>query len=609
MQQQGSSGYQSLEEVQKQFASRPLFDPDVSRQLDAMERRRAYSPSPYAPRGSSGGTPNLNYSSGAGAVGTESKFGARGYVLPPEIPRPASLQLFLQGAGWGPTQQQAPQPTLGATPVPIPSALLGPEHRSQQESAVPAEGLVHTPRAGADQGGTGRRRTPRRSWVRRHNVYEDEEEAARRGESLGHHRHEDAHSTGDEMDDVSSSVAARSRMTRQRDTPKQRTPAGSNTGDDDFNALNARSRDDTHWEVAGNEVRVDSQIERAALRSRIQQERMKKQGKDVGKVGLVDGGVQTDEVEDRRATSNGNTAGNSTPARNSRSPERRTVESGTQPEGYLLTPQVPYKPARPDPNADKKREGVDKFETPPVLPSTEAYVTAATTAPRPDDGNSALRPDQSLDAVRRFSSAASRSLMERLDEIQLANEEVLVKNKALAGDRGQYEDEKSKGAIARVAEANRKPPAAAAHVPVPIGGYGSVADRPAGQRPNQSSTVSFSSPSGQYSSESAGRTVGGDDDAFSPSRWQGAKLRNELEMLRKDTASSAADLRKWSTDLPGSTGINGRSSLRMESTPYNARKKWANVSFATPLEKAPGETTLNPMEELSSSARALLRPG
>lgn len=631
----------ALREVQSSFAKKPLFDDDVATRLAAMERRTVQPmtvtqfgrgttyPSvaesqPYGtPNGASWWMGNPAAGGGDGIGGQYASFGNGGgsasrsvspgpsaiphqaYIMPPQIPRPLSVTQYLMGLG---QQQPSHQPQLGVTHFDAANGdMASPykadaevDHQQPVKAAADDDHLVQTPR------GT-RRRTPKRGRSRRHAVEEDEEAAAMRAAQT---LVTSARSGNDSDVERTSSVSTHGLRQRQAmvfDNVPRLT-------DKDIHRMVVEGIDEQV-----QETRVMSHIERAALRAELQRERLQKKGVEGEvKVGLVDGGVQVDmKMPSTTEMSSGVEATGSGPrARSASVGSRRNsgfAEGGsrTTPQPILLSPSVAYKPAskevvKEDPILDHpqwKVNAAPKAE----FPSTGAMVTAATTVPRQNTRrlNREAQPAEETpgveagrEAIRRITQRAASPLMERLDDIQLRNEELLVRNKALPapgepqpGDAGW----RARRVVTRVAEAHRKPNPLAADVPRPLGGYGSVMDSP---------------PQNQYAPMAGGSAApsSGAQDEFSPSRWQAAKFRNDIEDLHTSTRAGQSDLRKWANDLSTSPAVN-KSALRMEPATYNARKKWGNVSFATPLERLDGRPPLNPVEELTASAKVLLHPG
>lgn len=216
-------------------------------------------------------------------------------------------------------------------------------------------------------------------------------------------------------------------------------------------------------------------------------------------------------------------------------------------------------------------------------------------------------------------SEAKSALESRLDQLQLANEELLVRNRIIPTQPDQIGSNRPaaqravdptsvlgimdpKEQFALSPQSGRVPAervidstidhAAAAYrqqhqrIAAPVGGYGSVTD------PNRGGPM---------------QQQMNDEDAH---RWQVAKARNEGEGMMYSTASgqgiygggAATQFRTQQDD----SGILANASLRTlpqgnQRDTYDARKKWANVSFATPGSKFQGTH----MDAISRESRDL----
>lgn len=582
----------SLFDISQTFAGRPLFDGELSQELAAYERRAhsgssapaahqhhssGYGPSASAydnssaadrvfrPVSHSGRSASAPWHS-AGVGGGHSGM-VDGQALPPEIQRPAALQWLLDARTQSPslqpmTRDSLPRAANDAAPLshqPQPDA-----HRGYAD----AQGTVRTPRRATESpsassrrraaaAASGRRRQRRRdgsgvtidqnSTILRTQYDSDSEAPARRNP----HRANPDRNAGSGARDAAADDADVSRVR----PPQQQRGSSS---DDSGGGRNTRlaPTDAEGWTMRKLE-NMDDNIERALARRDITASRLHDIGQHPAGT-RIDGGVQTDppkaEAKSDRLSP--------TDPRLVDTMARRHASNLTPPVGYVLQP------------SDGKGYAVQATHDASPTPSA-----AADASLHPAGREGSLAWARSPDGERGVGGgpretvasreAASRvhgtrdSFLSRLDQLQLANEELLVKTKALGGSDGLAHEQASKAerdaasrVIDRVGAANRNAPVAFAP---PAGGYGSVLD---------------------------GSRTGADPEA----RWRDAKVHNDLRKDHESTgvdvgASSAPALRQWATDVGAASSRKlTRSEVprSAQRDPYSARKKWGAVSFAVP---------------------------
>lgn len=208
-------------------------------------------------------------------------------------------------------------------------------------------------------------------------------------------------------------------------------------------------------------------------------------------------------------------------------------------------------------------------------------------------------------ALSHLAPAASDSILRKIDQMQLANEEMLVRNKVIrdplpSSAGGAFSFNKNTGLVAQDPE-EALTRAAISHV---AAAYGDPA--------SQEAALSRFRPVGGYGSVT--------DPNFRPSnsegdRWASARHQNERHHL---LTTEAEPLRAWATNLPtnylGSLVDNGPSinvtKPSARGRPVNqyensAKRKWGDVTFAVPNQHTIPPGTI---ERLSAKARESMYP-
>ena len=596
MQRFGASNHPSLVDVKSQWAQRPMFSASLSRELDAYTARAQRPAGPRSPSpvgglraGPPGGPPMQE------GVYPASAFASPGHPwrgagpdqqppqrqLPPQIPRPHALQLLLHG---------------------------GPPVEADADAAPPS-GLVETPRQAAhDERDTSRGRGQGQAASagrarRRRRVGGGE----LRVDTAGRVVQDQPVPAG--FPQKSHTVQAIASSADEGDMTKgERTDGGQGIGDE----IVVSSDESTHsqkrvnpvdaegWMVRKLEV-IDDQIERAASRRAIQEERLKASG--VLPPGTkVSGESQTagDFVDGARNAPNdgsvevGTRGANSSPGRfglrkHAAVGKSLMVAPGTP--GY----RAPYDPMRSPPPRHFASTGVGASP-----PRKEPSLSWATTPPdNKARGADATAAGQEAAAVGQQALSMRAGLMNKLDELQLANEEELVKHGVLHAVSGPQAPPpgmpalatNTAGDIARGRMAHAQAHVAAAHrrserlLPGPIGGYGSVTEPgSAGVRYDPETNTLASSPVrlGDYSGSNVTTTHLEDD------RWRRARTRMDQEKDFGGGGVNVASLRMHASEIASASsrgiGHAGQSGLprAVHKESYSAKKKWGNVSFTLP---------------------------
>lgn len=400
---------------------------------------------------------------------------------------------------------------------------------------------------------------------------------------------------------------------------------------------------------------LGEQIERAAARKSMQEERLNKLGLPLpGAVG--DGGTQTDRALTRfhpdqhgippereksaldesiakllqRATSTTNT----TPSSPRRGVQGLDSSAQTSPPRGALAREATRKVDPRDLVLDAAgyRPAAASFEAasgdtvwrrmlleeknparrPPNTPSAYQLATmssAEATPQRARAGRSHMARDELavpsdrskvLSTQPEFAAPifeTKHEIMRQLDRMQLANEEMLVRNKILTGGVPDVQLSSAHNALAHIAEARRV--AHPAGFAAPIGGYGSVADRR------------------ESGPEHADHVMTSESD-----RWASAGVMQQLHTENRGfQANQAMPLRRWASDnanqvpsavvrstLPRHTpgGSIGGYTPNFSYAPsagsqgYDARKKWENVRFAAGDVQPSQNVNLNDLSATAS---------
>jgi hypothetical protein len=345
---------------------------------------------------------------------------------------------------------------------------------------------------------------------------------------------------------------------------------------------------------------IEAQIERAAVRHRLRKDRLhavNKRGPD--EVAVI--AVQTEPqltnfvpdnlgVEKQKKSSFGTQVG-----KDARTNVRGSATAASS-QPLLLNPEVPYSPITLQ---SSLRSDATVWQK---LAMHEAHPELAQASSAAQDvrfSSSNVGGGRSGDLATGGPSAspladARSKVMTQLDRIQLENEEMLIRNQMLDPNmrlQDPNEQRLAREAVAHVGAAHRvevpKP-----KIGPPQGGYGSLAD------PHQGLP--------QYAGGAAS--------------WSDAREDNKVQDW--STSATIEPLRRWSTDLAssrhdpvGTILPSSRSSLKSlssginQSTEYNARRKWQNVSFSTAQLGQPNQQfPPNMLDTLSSGAKSMMSP-
>lgn len=656
--------HDELEEVQRHFSAVPLFDRRLAEELEELENQQAHFTHTTL-HGANGGGGSRGASLGAqmGRSLSPANFGLSGggvaaalsrspsaslahhrhvvstpagayhqapnlnrYIVPPPPKRPWSFEQLLR-AGNGALAGGGGEESLDGDEAALFNTGGGGDEAGSRQQ-------LHKQRHSQEEDGRRGSRTPRgrssrgsRRKARVETHYSERANAAIRPPPDGSSTSSDA----DEPIDGVVAVLRREHAQAERERlEKERAEAAAlqstipGTGGD-----GADDPTEKILEMKMDQETVDIHIEKAAMRRSMQKERLQRLGENPPGT-RVEGGCQTDDTllvpgsalaavassvssaattTTRSASTSGLTISEAPAFGNSRAPPPQPVgdrhpSNKTPPTGFLLYPAVSYTPASAAPvshgwsNSNNNSNNAtmvapESFQQRRLDELARAYgppseSSAATSGP------TVQQQQQQQQQPQQYAFATPNSVLDRIDQIQLANEELLVRNRVLDKPSVLTPEENAfRAQVMNHVGAANKPPVKA-QINAPLGGYGSFSD----------GTHDVGGAGGGFGTSFGGAGGGGLSDA--DARWRVARSRNENQGV--SDVSTNEPLRKWASgsllnSSPTSTirYTPSKSSLRHES--YNARKKWANVSFALPQDTASSGF----LENLSGSAKSMMQ--
>ena len=606
-----------LDHVQQVFAGKPLFEGILANELEALERRRD--------RQTFGRPESQHLSHPSGNIPQSGALPRRGptlssYELPPKIQRPLSVHKWLQRDA-NPVRPPVEDPAgLVSTPrQPLQTRSKrhtgGKKERTSSISKSGTDPIVDAGYESSDSNHEGRL-APRRSG------------SGGAGHMFGGRaRRKDSSTKGSSMKEQGSSNFIEDIVNHRRDEDdlSEIQEIARNAASPPVRTVNLTVHDDV----------MNVQIERAAARRAIQKARLTKIGvKPPGE--RVDGGAQTEDSQfsgfsksvpgaimipmpSVQAAKIHVVVPEANQPKMLNVPKVHHPSNKTPPTSLLLHPATPYQYTVPvasvlrpptsttvwqqlmnDEDSPKKdgKQGPNKVlqqwwggSNPTSTPAQDVPLRQ----PESNGSRTLIAHNDVAATTNLFST--KKSLLDQLDQMQLANEEMLVRNKLLNTTTANLardvpvaekimEEQQTLQALHHVASVHKLPPQGI--ISAPLGGYGSILDGPANN--NGGLDIPMMSMPQQ--------------------RWQVAHQRNvDVGQL----ASQWEPIRKWSTELPPPPSYDRLSTIRPSSHKsslkllndgeYNAKRKWTNVSFSVPTNTPPPGT----LESFSESARSFLQ--